>query len=98
MKRLWRDQRGGVDYVLYLVLVAGIAIVALPAVRGFTSSAKNSFRTSTTRFDRPGTYTGGSIRTVSRSRWQPDLPGPPPVETSTVWLRTGGSGGIATPT
>ncbi len=59
---LWRDQRGGVEAVLYVMIIAGIAIAALPGVRHFTRSDKKSFQGSTTRFDRPGTYVGGQIQ------------------------------------
>ncbi len=61
-KSLWRDQRGGVEAVLYVMIVAGIALAALPGVRHFTASDKRSFQGSTTRFDRPGTYVGGQIQ------------------------------------
>ena len=59
---LWRDQRGGVEAVLYLMMIAGIALAALPGVRHFTRSDKKTFQGSTTRFDRPGTYVGGRIQ------------------------------------
>jgi len=61
ISELWRDCRGAVPNVFYVVALAGIVFVVLPAVRGFTSSAKSSFQTSTIRFDKPGEYVGGSV-------------------------------------
>jgi hypothetical protein len=61
MTGLWTDERGGVENVLYLILIAGIALVALPGVRAYTSSAETSFERSTRRYDRPGMYSGARI-------------------------------------
>lgn len=69
---LFRDQRGGVEYVLYVMLIAGIAMVALPGVRYFTATAQHSFEGSTNRFDRPGTYVGGDIQAGGGSRGASD--------------------------
>src|SRR5688500_3659127 len=56
---LLADRRGGTQMIAYVVLVAGVAIAALPAARGLDASAKGSFEGSTVRFDKPGTYVGG---------------------------------------
>jgi hypothetical protein len=62
MRALWRDCRGAVPNIFYVMALAGIVFVALPAVRGLTTSAKATFEDSTTRFDRPGEYVGGDVQ------------------------------------
>ena len=59
---LWRDERGGAEFTMYLILVALIALLALPGVRLFTASARGTFERSTTRYDRPGQYASGRAR------------------------------------
>jgi hypothetical protein len=76
-RSLLRDQRGGVEFLAYLMLVALIAFVALAGVRGYDGSVRNSFADSTTRFDRPGTYWGGSVEPLPTG----DRGGPPPIPT-----------------
>lgn len=46
----------------YLIMVAGIALVAVPAARALEGSAEQSFEGSTLRFDKPGTYVGGEVQ------------------------------------
>jgi hypothetical protein len=55
------DVRGGTQGISYLMLVAGIALVAIPVARALDRSSRDSFEGSTVRFDRPGTYVGGDV-------------------------------------
>lgn len=63
---LARDARGGAQGIGYVMLVAGVAIVAMRAARGLDRSARDSFEGSTVRFDRPGTYVGGDVSALPR--------------------------------
>jgi hypothetical protein len=43
------------------MLVAGVAVVAIPGARQLERSSKQTFEGSTVRFDKPGTYVGGDV-------------------------------------
>ena len=62
LARLARDVRGGTQMVAYVMIVAGIGIVAIAGARALDHSDRATFKASTLRFDRPGTYVGGTVQ------------------------------------